>query len=105
MRDTHLEPSPKVDFTWQGKASNTNAYPECQGQDVHEAAIEHSISDDTYQVYCKTVHQNNTDSGVDQALKEYDVDVIMGTLTGRFLLYIPWQAAPLDFATKLRTIQ
>jgi amidase len=56
---------------------------ECPGQDALESAVEHSLTDDKYEEYFKSVRRNNRVLGVDAALKEYDIDVIMGAPTGR----------------------
>ncbi|RSL88059.1 hypothetical protein CEP51_001899 [Fusarium floridanum] len=59
--------------------------PGSPGQEILVNAVKTNISDAKYEEYKNTLRTNNKDLGIDKALKDYEVDVIVGTPTGRMI--------------------
>lgn len=55
------------------------------GQEILVNAVKTNISVAKYEEYKNTLRTNNKDLGIDKALKDYEVDVIVGTPTGRMM--------------------
>ncbi|KAF9769682.1 hypothetical protein IL306_012886 [Fusarium sp. DS 682] len=55
------------------------------GQEILSDAVKTHLSDEKYEEYKKALLTNNKDHGIDKTLKDYDVDVIIGTPTGRMI--------------------
>lgn len=55
------------------------------GQEILQNAVKTSLPASKYEGYKETIQINNKDLGIDKALKDYDLDVVVGTPTGRVL--------------------
>ncbi|KAK8037630.1 hypothetical protein PG991_000976 [Apiospora marii] len=72
-------------------------------QSILEGALKANVSDEEYQEYVQALQHHSRALGIDKALEENDVDVIMGTPTGRIatiaaLAGYPVGTVPLGYA-------
>lgn len=73
------------------------------GQEILEAALRTKLSPTTYEEYRDKLRKNNKNLGIASALRENEIDVIMGTPTGRIatvaaLAGYPVGTVPLGYA-------
>ncbi|KAJ5724093.1 amidase signature domain-containing protein [Penicillium malachiteum] len=77
--------------------------PGSPGQEILEGALKTSISPTTYDEYVGALRTNNKDLGIDATLQENEIDIIIGTPTGRAatvaaLAGYPVGSVPLGYA-------